>query len=266
MQTGRDAGSSPLARGLQRVLLQVKEHVRIIPARAGFTCWVPADPEGLRDHPRSRGVYPAASTMASLVGGSSPLARGLRNIVRAGTNVERHHPRSRGVYEYEGQMSVYWYGSSPLARGLRVQRQTCRRGRGIIPARAGFTLASSAVADVDWDHPRSRGVYTAAVAPIAVLQGSSPLARGLPSPARHHQTPCPDHPRSRGVYVSDLQDIPPEEGSSPLARGLHPHLRGNQTGLRIIPARAGFTGADLLKLDVDTGSSPLARGLQPSAG
>ena len=32
-------------------------------------------------------------------------------------------------------------------------------GIGIIPARAGFTLAVVHVADVLLDHPRSRGVY-----------------------------------------------------------------------------------------------------------
>ena len=71
------------------------------------------------------------------------------------------------------------------------------------------------------DHPRSRGVYAAAVVPAAQEWGSSPLARGLPAlvdeceregriiPARAGFTGCAttcarprrDHPRSRGVYT-----------------------------------------------------------------
>ena len=160
------------------------------------------------------------------------------------------------------------------------------RVKGIIPARAGFTYLHATQEIECWDHPRSRGVYEMTGKYTSRLDGSSPLARGLPAredadrpgcgiiPARAEftagsppgQGACPDHPRSRGVYPAASTMASLVGGSSPLARGLHPHLRGNQTGLRIIPARAGFTGADLLKLDVDTGSSPLARGLQPSAG
>ena len=71
------------------------------------------------------------------------------------------------------------------------------------------------------DHPRSRGVYAAAVVPAAQEWGSSPLARGLPAlvdeceregriiPARAGFTRDRmvggghdgDHPRSRGVYT-----------------------------------------------------------------
>ena len=73
------AGSSPLARGLlgwKRGTLQAR---RIIPARAGFT-----ERRFLRqlhrgDHPRSRGVYKIKTLTDENTGGSSPLARGLRN-------------------------------------------------------------------------------------------------------------------------------------------------------------------------------------------
>ena len=50
---------------------------------------------------------------------------------------------------------------------------------GIIPARAGFTLAGVAVEKVAEDHPRSRGVYVLLPAPYRDALGSSPLARGL---------------------------------------------------------------------------------------
>ena len=93
---------------------------------------------------------------------------------------------------------------------------------------------------MDWDHPRSRGVYRAARPPGTGFWGSSPLARGLLQgvvdahervriiPARAGFTAVfvavnnrvQDHPRSRGVYI-DLDGVRGlGTGSSPLARGL----------------------------------------------
>ena len=131
------------------------------------------------DHPRSRGVYPREVGAASLTAGSSPLARGLQRPhvqgvgrqgiipARAGFTpaaLERRqqrgdHPRSRGVYPRRALDDMGVTGSSPLARGLR--RRGVRRdlGRGIIPARAGFTIGGPGG--------------------IGRVQGSSPLARGL---------------------------------------------------------------------------------------
>ena len=132
-------------------------------------------------------------------------------------------------------------GSSPLARGLLADlRESCQR-----------TV----------DHPRSRGVYATAPAVLALVTGSSPLARGLPLPvhgekllpgiiparagftgAAPSSAPAPpDHPRSRGVYRSSRLRTVIGLGSSPLARGLPgiPAYAGSNSG--IIPARAGFT-------------------------
>ena len=93
------------------------------------------------------------------MGGSSPLARGLRVVCNGGMcrlriiparagftvlllahdRVVPDHPRSRGVYIADLPLEDRLLGSSPLARGLR-QRGALREGRGgIIPARAGFT-------------------------------------------------------------------------------------------------------------------------------
>ena len=51
------------------------------------------------------------------------------------------HPRSRGVYSYEWTALRSRSGSSPLARGLLYQDRKRGIVVGIIPARAGFTLA-----------------------------------------------------------------------------------------------------------------------------
>ena len=50
-------GSSPLARGLRLPAAAGRGGGGIIPARAGFTCFVAARVSFVRDHPRSRGVY-----------------------------------------------------------------------------------------------------------------------------------------------------------------------------------------------------------------
>ena len=92
-------GSSPLARGLRDTADLVQEAIRIIPARAGFTLHARTHVHPGRDHPRSRGVYTAAT---------------------------QHRTCRRG--------------SSPLARGLRDRPVVTGHERGIIPARAGFTL------------------------------------------------------------------------------------------------------------------------------
>ena len=254
------------------------------------------------DHPRSRGVYRQQVPDRVGVGGSSPLARGLRLALdkeclirgiipaRAGFTRRRicgalycaDHPRSRGVYVHQKGSGVRRQGSSPLARGLRIAEGLPNGCAGIIPARAGFTSRFPAGCD---DY-----------------HGSSPLARGLPVssmpmrvvgriiPARAGFTRTPstiavfprDHPRSRGVYPSLYTRVLGDLGSSPLARGLHVWREFVAATPGIIPARAGFTLSPLGPLTrpadhprsrgvyadegggdyVFSGSSPLARGLR----
>ena len=221
-RTGRRfRGSSPLARGLRGPLRRLRRRRRIIPARAGFTEIDYTLPRPVGDHPRSRGVYAGVETVQPTLGGSSPLARGLRvpaessarpdRIIpaRAGftaTPPERmcttsDHPRSRGVYGRDGLEAVFEGGSSPLARGLRSSGRGVHDSLRIIPARAGFTLHVTQRCGEGEDHPRSRGVYRRSIICAVNLRGSSPLARGL--------------------RLGEM----------------HAAAR-----LRIIPARAGFTG------------------------
>ena len=176
-----------------------------------------------------------------LIGGSSPLARGLprRHRRRAGglgiiparagftSGCERllarpgDHPRSRGVYSYPWSLAAQYGGSSPLARGLPGGRSPRPATPGIIPARAGFTRPHSPQRPRIQDHPRSRGVYPDGDRVVLRPDGSSPLARGLRrgdlmSPGRLRIIPARagftgeiqlllgkpgDHPRSRGVYL-----------------------------------------------------------------
>ena len=294
-------GSSPLARGL----------------RPGSRSPRPCP----RDHPRLRGVYPLPKWYQSEPSGSSPLARGLLDrfdrpvdppgIIPAcagftvGTSSTTpssgDHPRLRGVYADSGRKSLLPPGSSPLARGLPQQDFTERNGRGIIPACAGFTSASSCPRRSSPDHPRLRGVYRLPESHSSSSSGSSPLARGLRRAAllvldgrgiipacagfTHRSAGAGsgpgDHPRLRGVYAIGLGLRGVLLGSSPLARGLHPGEPLHRAAHRIIPACAGFTwwwrarpryrpdhprlrGVYVGPWDDllgDGGSSPLARGL-----
>ena len=71
------SGSSPLARGLRRLLGRRPHLGRIIPARAGFTRALCPVLLRAADHPRSRGVYTTTHGPSRRRIGSSPLARGL---------------------------------------------------------------------------------------------------------------------------------------------------------------------------------------------
>ena len=295
------AGSSPLARGLRPRPADPDAHARIIPARAGFTSSPGAVGSSLSDHPRSRGVYGPSSAPGRRAPGSSPLARGLQITLyspddgtgiipaRAGftvlstgqVTVDSDHPRSRGVYRLCGDGGVQSPGSSPLARGLPASTWTTpatagssplARGLpaapfpkaspdGIIPARAGFTARGPGRRAPAQDHPRSRGVYLSSTRMRSHKRGSSPLARGLLTPAEgglrreriiparagftRSRSPTAawrrDHPRSRGVYTSVTPRPSPRRGSSPLARGLPLDTTAQTSAQGIIPARAGFT-------------------------
>ena len=172
-------GSSPLARGLHRRGPGGAVAWRIIPARAGFTAAEMRRLSPESDHPRSRGVYPVSAGHVYAVPGSSPLARGLLCNFLKPILTFKDHPRSRGVYVGKLTNLHLVYGSSPLARGL--PSAICRTSQpgGIIPARAGFTVATTFLLLGGRDHPRSRGVYSGAWNNAHALGGSSPLARGL---------------------------------------------------------------------------------------
>ena len=240
-------GSSPLARGLHKNRLRKISLMRIIPARAGFTPGTASGSGTWRDHPRSRGVYDNNHTITLAENGSSPLARGLPNLLmlarivlriipaRAGfTRQEKRgeeypgdHPRSRGVYPRMLNSSRRRNGSSPLARGLQIVANLPQKISRIIPARAGFTASPSPVSLLPPDHPRSRGVYNMLLKVLYSLLGSSPLARGLPDDERADGWRCriiparagftvvqlrarswaEDHPRSRGVYDTSVAAV-----------------------------------------------------------
>ena len=256
----------------------------------------------MQDHPRSRGVYRLVRAPLKASRGSSPLARGLRErrdrpvdqdrIIPARAGFTRRaraaggcrwdHPRSRGVYRARLVSAARRAGSSPLARGLPGVADGGRTVSGIIPARAGFTGIFYTPHSEDWDHPRSRGVYTASRAGAYSGMGSSPLARGL------HRNQRRGHEESRIIparagFTGAAGGLLVRALGSSLARGLPLLLPAAGACRGIIPARAGFTdmgrpGQSIVEdhprsrgvycrrgptMGATQGSSPLARGLRP---
>ena len=197
-------GSSPLARGLQSTARQRVHERRIIPARAGFTGTSRRRRPPTGDHPRSRGVYAQLGLPYVVGGGSSPLARGLREAeaarlaglgiipARAGFTSRRtgpaasrwDHPRSRGVYLPAVTAHLWDTGSSPLARGLLQDHLDASIGDRIIPARAGFTLADR------W-YPNEPVVYQTPAA-FTADPGPAPPGRRSVAVVRGGASPLPD--------------------------------------------------------------------------
>ena len=235
--------------------------VGIIPARAGFTSPCDAEYMFCRDHPRSRGVYQLPVRSLLEFSGSSPLARGLPDVLladatdlriipaRAGftdTHQYRYarssdHPRSRGVYAPRSDPSEFRWGSSPLARGLPFPNTPSRNPSRIIPARAGFTDTHQYRYARSSDHPRSRGVYGENVVDVTHPMGSSPLARGLRAAVGYSLRLPGIIPARAGFTKTKTPPHTPPTGSSPLARGLRRQNIHNRRPNRNIPARAGFT-------------------------
>ena len=111
-------GSSPLSRGIRSDRRRQLRRVRIIPALAGNTQHLPRRSSTRSDHPRSRGEYRVGLCLTGLLGGSSPLSRGIlvrvarqshwpwiipalagnTRVFRSATVDPMDHPRSRGEY------------------------------------------------------------------------------------------------------------------------------------------------------------------------
>ena len=194
-------GSSPHARGA-RLRAQVhRRRVGIIPACAGSTTGATSATASMRDHPRMRGEHARSASAASRLAGSSPHARGAREVaderhLREGiihacagsTHVEVQaadsegdHPRMRGEHASTAPYSSYIPGSSPHARGAHAGGVVTLGGVGIIPACAGSTSSPGSRSSAIWDHPRMRGEHPYVAQSIYDFGGSSPHARGAPA-------------------------------------------------------------------------------------
>ena len=159
-------GSSPLTRGAQLDLVELRRQPGLIPAHAGSTRGNTSNRGEVGAHPRPRGEHMSIVVSFPRVSGSSPLTRGALIIVD-GT-----------------AMSM---GSSPLTRGARPHPVSTSFYLGLIPAHAGSTFMASNCHPVLRAHPRSRGEHVHGQQLPPCVAGSSPLTRGAPP----HPSPQP---------------------------------------------------------------------------
>ena len=159
-------GSSPRVRGTRRRQAWRTTTCGIIPACAGNTSHAYTCPTFHRDHPRVCGEHPLSRIIRPATVGSSPRVRGTpvsrrgrlapagiipacagnTSTTRAKHCRPRDHPRVCGEHTASGSMKHAVPGSSPRVRGTRDLAELQRAALGIIPACAGNTELSLAVA------------------------------------------------------------------------------------------------------------------------
>ncbi len=150
-------------------------------------------------------------------------------------------------------------GSSPRGRGTRVLDGRPAVRQRFIPARAGNSDASVAVAAASPVHPRAGGELRHAILPILRLSGSSPRGRGTRRWSRPWRPPSrfiparagnsagslgfnaltSVHPRAGGELPRPYCWTTGLNGSSPRGRGTRLRAARRVAGHRFIPARAG---------------------------
>ena len=151
------------------------------------------------------------------------------------------------------------FGSSPRARGTLTGPQDSANQRRFIPACAGNAYRPSRQRQSASVHPRVRGERGPLPVRHCLADGSSPRARGTPSPASHAARgrrfipACagnalhlhavgwdrPVHPRVRGERVSGGTITSVTVGSSPRARGTQVSGPLGSIRIRFIPACGG---------------------------
>ena len=158
------AGSSPLTRGKPRYTVGPMGVHGLIPAHAGktppwlgVTSWWTA-------HPRSRGENPKPVTPPEPGWGSSPLTRGKRETF--GADAERR-------------------GLIPAHAGKTPRHRSGTRRTAAHPRSRGENTLIRADDKNFRAHPRSRGENSPLHLTPSEVQGSSPLTRGKPWPARY---------------------------------------------------------------------------------
>ena len=91
------------------------------------------------------------------------------------------HPRVCGEHNHQRWPSFVLSGSSPRMRGALRWEARLETIEGIIPAYAGSTSSTVALALPAWDHPRVCGEHWPMLQVTAEQWGSSPRMRGAPS-------------------------------------------------------------------------------------
>ena len=130
-------GSSPHARGTDRLPCTGRRACRIIPACAGNRCWNAQIRYVRRDHPRMRGEQVRYYGFPYPSPGSSPHARGTAGAHARVYGVVGIIPACAGNSTASKARRFPTTGSSPHARGTAERLHGTEFRDGIIPACAG---------------------------------------------------------------------------------------------------------------------------------
>ena len=170
-------GSSPRVRGKLREEDRSAHHRRLIPARAGKTSWRRRQRPARRAHPRVCGENDTDAASSASASGSSPRVRGKPRWQRSSGNTNRliparagktssgrassrgcgAHPRACGENPGAALPGQGLSGSSPRVRGKHLRHGIRVPRAGLIPARAGKTLAIAHSIALSEAHPRACG-------------------------------------------------------------------------------------------------------------
>ena len=129
-------------------------------------------------HPRGHGEHWKPPKPAPPACGSSPWARGTRNVRIRHDTGNAVHPRGHG--EHSLKTSKQWSrpGSSPWARGTRQSARRAIPWCRFIPVGTGNTCWHAVVSCSETVHPRGHGEHCLASSCSIFNAGSSPWARG----------------------------------------------------------------------------------------
>ena len=299
-------GSSPRVRGTRLLIAEQNIGVRFIPACAGNTRTPPASVLNRPVHPRVCGKHHDDTDEAFDRIGSSPRVRGTpfthqsvdlrRRFIPAcagntrSRKFRRHcapvHPRVCGEHGGLILRMGSGNGSSPRVRGTHPSGRIAGSPFVFIPACAGNTKPSIAIAINGMVHPRVCGEHTQAGASLDRHLSSSPRVRGTHCISRSKWLRCPVHPRVCGEHHHHSLGNVGTRGSSPRVRGTLSLGRIKSGARRFIPACAGNTSSianppaksmvhprvcgehldSKMPLTVRIGSSPRVRGTRPCGG
>ena len=179
-QRSRRQGSSPRMRGTHDGSAVFVPRHGIIPAYAGNTCAIKGGTSYDWDHPRVCGEHKRLPRTHTTRPGSSPRMRGTlqrsldmwyfigiipayagntqSNTMRGASVWD--HPRVCGEHGGKEFLQILIAGSSPRMRGTpHIIKRPCLR-RGIIPAYAGNTKATTSSSPPREDHPRVCGEHS----------------------------------------------------------------------------------------------------------
>ena len=156
------------------------------------------------------------------------------------------HPHVRGEYIGQEEQRVFAGGSSPRAWGILFQQfEEFNRTR-FIPTCVGNTTSNGSSQSINPVHPHVRGEYQQAVDEVALGDGSSPRAWGIPALCGSWREPDRFIPTCVGNTYQPIAYNPHQS--------VHPHVRGEYGNIqtvtifveRFIPTCVGNTAHGII--------------------